>query len=104
MNEAPHWALALAAGLARSARSSSAACGGRFARAFPFPRPALWFWAACCCAWASCWRLLLVAGGDWERLLLCLLGFVAGTPGVTWLTRPPRKAARHSRTGGRHAP
>jgi F1F0 ATPase subunit 2 len=30
-----------------------------------------------------------VSGGDWERLLLCLLGFVMARLFVTWLTRSP---------------
>ena len=29
-----------------------------------------------------------VAGGHWERLLVCLLGFVMARLIVTWLTRP----------------
>jgi F1F0 ATPase subunit 2 len=28
-----------------------------------------------------------VSGGHWERLLLCLVGFVIARLGVTWLTR-----------------
>jgi len=28
-----------------------------------------------------------VSGGHWERLLLCLLGFVIARVVVTWLTR-----------------
>ena len=44
-----------------------------------------------------------VAGGHWERLLLCLLGFAMARPVVTWLTRPsagsripPAQEARHA--------
>ena len=29
-----------------------------------------------------------VAGGHWQRLLMCLLGFVMARLVVTWLTRP----------------
>ena len=37
----------------------------------------------------------LVAGGDWQRLLWCCLGFVMARPAVTWLTRlPPRDPLR----------
>ncbi len=32
--------------------------------------------------------LYFVAGGHWQRLLLCLLGLVLGRLAVTWLTRP----------------
>jgi len=44
----------------------------------------------------------LVSGGDWQRLLLCLLGFVMSRAVVTWLTRPsdggnrPAAEARHA--------
>ncbi len=31
----------------------------------------------------------LVAGGRWDRMLICLLGFVVARVVVTWLTRPP---------------
>ncbi len=30
-----------------------------------------------------------VSAGHWQRLLLCLLGFVTARLAVTWLTRPP---------------
>jgi F1F0 ATPase subunit 2 len=33
-----------------------------------------------------------VAGGDWRRLLLCLLGFLIGRLAVTWATRLPSPA------------
>jgi F1F0 ATPase subunit 2 len=33
-----------------------------------------------------------VSGGHWERLLLCLLGFVMARMAVTWLTRPPSES------------
>lgn len=44
----------------------------------------------------------LVAGGDWRRLLLCLLGFVLARPVVTWLTRSPVPVS--IRFGARDAP
>ena len=47
--------------------------------------------------------LYLVGRGHWERLLLCLLGFVMARLAVTWLTRPsagnqmrPAQEARHA--------
>ena len=48
----------------------------------------------------------LVAGGDWTRLLLCLLGFVLARLAVTWLTRLPCMAGGQVRAaaGGQHAP
>jgi len=33
-----------------------------------------------------------VSGGHWERLLLCLVGFVMARWAVAWLTRPAREA------------
>lgn len=36
----------------------------------------------------------LVADGDWQRLLLCLLGFVMARLLVTWLARPTSPAVR----------
>ena len=39
------------------------------------------------------------AGGHWERLLVCALGFVLARPVVTWLTRPA--GTRQDDTGGK---
>ncbi len=44
-----------------------------------------------------------VAGGHWERLLLCLLGFVMARIAVTWLTRPPEENQPPQALEGRHA-
>lgn len=47
----------------------------------------------------------LVAGGELQRMLLCLLGFVLARVAVTWFTRLPRTPGRmHTETGARHAP
>ena len=48
----------------------------------------------------------LVAGGDWARLLLCLLGFVLARLAVTWLTRltPMADGQVRAAAGGPHAP
>ncbi len=43
----------------------------------------------------------LVAGGNWQRLLLCLLGFVVARAAVTWRVRPD---ARHAANGALRAP
>ncbi len=43
----------------------------------------------------------LVASGSWQRLLLCLLGFLIGRAAVSWRLRP---AARHRATKVLHAP
>jgi F1F0 ATPase subunit 2 len=45
-----------------------------------------------------------VAGGHWERLLLCLLGFVMARLAVTWLTRPSGENQRPQALEGSHAP
>lgn len=45
-----------------------------------------------------------VSGGHWQRLLLCLLGFVLARLAVTWLTRPPCKNQPPQVQEGSHAP
>ena len=45
-----------------------------------------------------------VSGGNWKRLLLCLLGFVAARGIVTWLTRPPTARQIQSEQEASHAP
>ncbi len=54
-------------------------------------RPALWFFSS----WLLRMSLALtgfyfVAGGQWQRLLMCLLGFVMARPIVTRVTRVTR--------------
>jgi len=46
----------------------------------------------------------VVAGGHWERLLLCLLGFIAARTAVTWLTRPLAPERPAALPEARHAP
>ena len=41
----------------------------------------------------------LVAGGDWARMLLCLLGFLLARLAVTWATRLPSPATPHADGG-----
>jgi len=43
----------------------------------------------------------LVAGDSWQRLLLCLLGFIVGRAAVSWLVR---QAMRPAATKAFHAP
>ena len=45
-----------------------------------------------------------VAGDHWQRLLLCLLGFVLGRLAVTRLTRPPAENQPQQALEGHHAP
>ncbi len=44
-----------------------------------------------------------VAGGHWQRLLLCLLGFVMARIAVTRLMRPPGESQPPRALEGRHA-
>ena len=53
-------------------------------------RPALWFFGSLLLRMSIALAgFYFVRGGHWERLLLCLLGFVLARLVVTWLTRPP---------------
>ena len=45
-----------------------------------------------------------VSGGDRERLLLCLLGFVMARLVVTWLTRPSKENQPSRSLENSHAP
>jgi F1F0 ATPase subunit 2 len=45
-----------------------------------------------------------VSGRHWERLLLCLLGFVMARLVVTWLTRPSGENQNRPASEASHAP
>ena len=45
-----------------------------------------------------------VSGGEWKRLVLCLLGFTVARLLVTWLTRTPGENLTHSAKEANHAP
>ncbi|MFA5916024.1 MAG: ATP synthase subunit I [Burkholderiales bacterium] len=45
-----------------------------------------------------------VAGGHWQRLLLCLLGFLLARLAVTWLTRPLEERTAPQAAESSHAP
>jgi len=45
-----------------------------------------------------------VAGGHWERLLTCLLGFVVARAAVVRLTRPPPQGHIHAPREAQRAP
>ena len=45
-----------------------------------------------------------VGGGHWNRLLLCLLGFVMARLAVTWLTRPSTENQTSQAQEASHAP
>jgi len=58
-------------------------------RAAASPLPALWFFGSLMSRMAiTLPGFYFVAGGHWERMLACLLGFVAARATVTRLTRP----------------
>jgi F1F0 ATPase subunit 2 len=53
-------------------------------------RPALWFFGSMLLRMSiTLAGFYLVGREDWERWLLCLLGFVLARLVVKWLTRPP---------------
>ena len=55
-------------------------------------RAALWFLCSLLLrTGAALAGFYVVANGQWQRLLLCLLGFVIARLAVTWLTRTPRQ-------------
>jgi F1F0 ATPase subunit 2 len=58
-------------------------------RGIPSKRVGLWFLGSLLLRMGVALAgFYFVAGGHWERLLLCLLGFVIARAVVTWLTRP----------------
>jgi F1F0 ATPase subunit 2 len=69
------------------------------------PRPALWFFASLLLRmFITLTGFYFVGRGHWERLVICLLGFVVARFVVTWLTRPPRENQNHPTQEARHAP
>ncbi|OYW77491.1 MAG: hypothetical protein B7Z37_03840 [Verrucomicrobia bacterium 12-59-8] len=38
----------------------------------------------------------LVSNGQWQRLLVCMAGFISARLAVTWLTRGKQKEDRHA--------
>jgi F1F0 ATPase subunit 2 len=52
-------------------------------------QPAFWFFGSLLLRMSiTLAGFCFVSGGQWEQLLLCLVGFVIGRLVVTWLTRP----------------
>ena len=53
-------------------------------------QPAIWFFGSLLLRMSIALAgFYFIARGHWERLLLCLLGFVVARMIVTWMTRPP---------------
>ena len=68
-------------------------------------RVALWFLASLLLRMGvTLAGFYLVSGGHWERLLLCLLGFVMARIAVTQLTRPPGESRPPRALESSHAP
>ncbi|MEO7728298.1 MAG: ATP synthase subunit I [Burkholderiales bacterium] len=68
-------------------------------------RVALWFLASLLVRMGVALAgFYFVAGGHWQRLLLCLLGFVTARAAVTWLTRRPGARPSPSALESSHAP
>ena len=64
-------------------------------------QPALWFFGSLLLRMSIALAgFYFVSGGHWERLLLCLLGFVMARLVVTWLTRPSVEQPNPPGTGG----
>jgi F1F0 ATPase subunit 2 len=59
-------------------------------KGFSFKQPALWFFGSLLLRMSIALAgFYFVSGGQWERLLACLLGFVMARLIVTRLTGPP---------------
>ena len=68
-------------------------------------RPAAWFFVSLLLRMSlAVAGMYLVSGGHWERLLLCLLGFVTSRLIVTWLTRRARGPHTRPAQEASHAP
>jgi F1F0 ATPase subunit 2 len=60
-------------------------------------RPALWFLGSLLLRTIITVNgFYFVARGDWQRLLMCLLGFVIARPIVTWRTQPTQTRTKLS--------
>ena len=67
--------------------------------------PALWFFGSLLLRMSvTLAGFYLVGRSHWERLLLCLLGFVMARLAVTWLTRPSGKNSTRAEQEAGHAP
>ncbi|HTO52376.1 MAG TPA: ATP synthase subunit I [Myxococcota bacterium] len=74
-------------------------------RAVSANQPALWFFGSLVLRTGIALAgILLVSGGFWERLLLCLVGFTSARFTVVWLTGPPSGDRARSAKAVRHAP
>lgn len=88
MNDTLIWVLAWVAGLLLGALFF----GGLWwtvRKGLASQQPALWFFGSLLLRMSLALAgFYIVAGGHWERLAVCLLGFFMARLVVTWLTRP----------------
>lgn len=69
------------------------------------PHPARWFFGSLLLRMGMVLAgFYLVGGGQWPRLLACLLGFISARFLVLWLTRAPRENPNSRAKEARHAP
>ena len=55
------------------------------------PQPVIWFLGSFLVRMGvTLAGFYVVSGGRWERLMMCLLGFIVARAGVTLMTRPSR--------------
>jgi F1F0 ATPase subunit 2 len=74
-------------------------------RACASENPALWFFGSLLLRMSiALVGFYFVSAGDWQRLLLCLLGFTVARLVVTCLTRKPEESQVHSTKEASHAP
>lgn len=68
-------------------------------------QPALWLFGSLLLRMSVAMTGFYFVGRDhWERLLMCLLGFVMARLVVTWLTRSPEQDQTPSKKDAIHAP
>jgi len=68
------------------------------------PRPALWFTTSMLLRMSIALAgFYFIGRGQWERVLVCLLGFITARLVVLWLTRPSRDQNSTAQEA-RHAP
>jgi F1F0 ATPase subunit 2 len=74
-------------------------------RGVPSPRPALWFLGSTLLRMSITLAGFYIVGReDWQRWLLCLLGFVLARLAVKRLTRPPVQRQSSGAPEARYAP
>lgn len=104
MSEALSWALAPVEGLVLGATFF----GGLWwtiRKAVVSPRPALWFVTSLPLRTSLALAgFYFVGHGSWQRLLLCLLGFMAARIVVTQLSRPSAESRHRTPGEAIHAP